>query len=101
MKTNSIRIISTPPGQAPEWVRKGWINVEIPLVEEEGSGHQRGVLGGKPENLGGYQVNTIVAIAELKKKSPESAKWFEDNLCLPSITNLVFARSVCELIATT
>ena len=73
-----IRIISTPPGGAPEWVRKEWVGLELPTVESSGR-PQVGATGGKPENLGGFQINGKVAIDALKEKSPEAAKWWEDN----------------------
>lgn len=93
---SSIRIVSTPPGQAPEWVRKEWVGVEIPVVEQPVKGIQVGVRGGKPQNKGGYEVNTADAIEALRKKSPEAAKWWEDNVPLASISHLVFAKDVCE-----
>jgi hypothetical protein len=95
---SSIKIISTPPGQAPEEIRREWVGVIIPLCEQETKGLQVGVKGGKPENLGGYQVNTLDATKELRKKSPEAANWWEENFHLPSIPKLVFSRAVCELL---
>lgn len=93
---NSIRIVSIPPGQAPEWVRKEWIGVEIPLPEQKSGGIQVGVRGGKAENEGGYQVDTSKAIEALKKKSPKAARWWEENVSLASISSLVFSKDVCE-----
>lgn len=96
---SSIRIVSTPPGQAPEWVRKEWIGVEIPLPEQKLSVIQMGVRGGKAENVGGYQVDTSKAIEALQKKSPKAAKWWEENVPLTSIPLLVFSKDVCELVS--
>ena len=96
---SSIKIISTPPGQAPEQVRKEWIGVEIPFLEQELAGIQVGVRSGKPENEGGYQVDTSEAITALRKKSPEAAKWWEDNVPLAIIPCLVFSKGVCELVS--
>ncbi|MFA5934578.1 MAG: hypothetical protein WC827_01690 [Candidatus Paceibacterota bacterium] len=96
---SSIRIISIPPGQAPEWVRKEWIGVEIPLSEQKSSGIQMGVRGGAAKNVGGYQVETSKAIEALQKKSPMAAKWWKDNVPLVSIVHLVFSKEVCELVS--
>ncbi|MEI8337934.1 MAG: hypothetical protein WCF92_02175 [bacterium] len=96
---SSIKIISTPPGQAPEWVREKWIGVEIPVpMQALEPGLQMGVKGGKPENSGGYQVNTSEAIEALRKKSPEAAEWWEENVPLAAIPQLVFSKAVCELV---
>ena len=94
-----IKIIATPHGQAPEWVRKGWVGVEIPLPEQTSGGVQMGARGGKAENVGGYQVDTDAAIAALKEKAPEAAQWWKDNVPLQAILHLVFSKVVCELVA--
>ena len=52
----SIKIITTPPGQAPEEVRQEWVGLIIPLAEQETGGFQMGVLGGTAKNVGDYQV---------------------------------------------
>ncbi len=96
---SSIRIVSTPPGQAPEEIRRQWIGVEILLPEPESGGIQMGVLGGKAENTGGYQVETITAIEALRKKSPEAVEWWEANVPLAEIPRLVFSKEVCELVS--
>jgi hypothetical protein len=94
----SIRIIATPLGQAPLWVREQWVGLVIPLAEHTVSGIQMGVNGGRPENQGGYTVNTPEAIQQLRKKSTEASNWWEQSMHLPSIPQLVFAQNVCELV---
>lgn len=99
-----IRIVDTPPGQAPEWVRKEWVGLELPVEEnapDPKEGIQFGVRGGKPENLGGYPIRTTDAINTLRKKSPRAAKWWETNLPLEFIPRLVFKRDACQLIPDT
>ncbi len=95
---SSIKIIATPPGQAPEWVREEWIGVEIPIPKQPSRGIQMGVRGGKAENAGGHQVDTREAMEALRKKSPEAADWWEQNVPLASIPSLVFSKDVCEVI---
>ncbi len=72
---SSIRIVSTPPGQAPEWVRKEWIGVEIPLPEQNRAASRWEFAVAKQRMRGGHQVDTSKAIEALQKKSPRAAKW--------------------------
>ena len=92
-----FKIIATPPGQAPEWVRQAWIGLELPLSEST-DGLQSGVLGGRPENLGGYSVSGGVAIDLLLEKNSEAAQWWQENMPGIVYAKLVFKREVCELV---
>jgi hypothetical protein len=94
---DSIRILAKPPGEAPEYIRKAWVGVVIPLSEEPSLGHQTGVLGGKATNIDGYIVNTTDAIEALRKTSPIAAEWWDQNLS-QNMVHLVFAKSVCQLV---
>lgn len=95
-----IKIIAIPPGQAPLEIREAWVGLILPIAENKSSDTiQMGALGGKPENLGGYDVETKVAIKELKKKSPKAAKWWESNINPEWAPRLTFKREVCELIS--
>ncbi len=93
---SSIKIVSMPPGQAPEEVRKEWVGLVIPLPDQETGGHQIGVRGGKAQNAGGYQVDTKQALQLLNEKAPTAAEWFLMNAMLSS--RLVFSKEVCELV---
>lgn len=98
---SSIRIISTPPGQAPEEVRKEWIGVVIPLLpgqKEDAIG--RGVVDGKitNENRGGYVVSAVESFKQLKEKSSKAAMWWEENFGDGEGVNFVFAKSCAELV---
>lgn len=95
-----IRIIDTPPGQAPDWVKAKWVGIELPVEEDspDEEGVQFGIKGGRPENLGGYQIRTQDAIEALREKSPEAAKWWEDNIPSDLFPTLVFKRDVCEVV---
>ena len=94
----TIRIIATPPGQAPEWVRNEWIGVEIPLTEQLSGGLQFGVLGGQAENVNGYQVNGSDAFRALEKKSNAAAMWWLNEAPWALANKLVFAKDVCVVI---
>ena len=90
----TFKIIATPPGQAPEWVRKEWVGVELPM-SESGPGHQHGVLGGQPENIGGYKTNGLTAVNLLNAKSPKAAEWWHKNAPHVLSAELVFKKEVC------
>lgn len=93
---SSIKIVSVPPGQAPEEVREKWVGVIIPLPEQVTGGFQMGVQGGTSDNTVGYQVSTEEALRLLYEKSPAAVQWFLENAVLG--TRLVFANQVCELV---
>ena len=50
-----VRIIATPPGEAPEEVRRAWVGLELPLAAGETGPHTTpvgGVLTGAHTFLG-------------------------------------------------
>lgn len=90
-----VKIISLPPGVAPEHIRLQWINVEIPLLGIENINKPLGFRSGF-ENLGGYQVRPDHAVEALKKYNKIEAADFWSNYL--SAKNFTFRRDVCELI---
>ena len=58
-----IRIIDIPPGFAPAWVRKEWLNIELPTTGLSKEGKESFIAGS--ENVGGYEVKGYDAIAAL------------------------------------
>ena len=96
---NRIRIVETPPGEAPLPIREEWVETIIPTSREyadiadaffPGSGEKMpddsemaigtgsfGVESGSlsdNDNTNGYIVNALDAIAALESKGNESAK---------------------------
>ena len=72
-----IRIISIPSGEAPEWVRKAWRGLEIPIVKENPEGAwSTGVLTGKIYTIGGYWVQGDTVLKLLKEKNPKAFQWW-------------------------
>lgn len=97
----NVRFTGVPPGQAPDWVRKEWVGVEVPIIEGPPEpGLLMGVRGGRPDprSLGGYHVSAVDAFAALRVKSPEAAEWWDENFPAAPGRELVFARDVCELV---
>ncbi|MDB5225255.1 MAG: hypothetical protein JWL87_207 [Candidatus Adlerbacteria bacterium] len=92
-----IKIIELPHGDAPEWVRRGWIGCEIPCKGLE-CGHipvyvhsvvprlTRGPLTvpeflalPKEQKIDGYTVNQADALMALEAHNPAAAKWWKDH----------------------
>jgi hypothetical protein len=93
-----IEIIKTPDGQAPEWVRKEWVGIVLPVAEDVPSGlKQTGVLGGQPCIAKGYPVSTEEAIKLLNNKSPKAAGWWQENISPIFMPYLLFGEQSCEV----
>ncbi len=91
-----VRIVSTPAGEAPLWVREKWIGLELPLADKGGrpqrpltsgvlTGPRYKFLGllwfilGKLQRQSGYAVYVKDALESLEKTSPEAAAWWRAN----------------------
>ena len=100
-----IRIISTPPGQAPEEIREDWVEIEIPLPTKlsDEDLHSIGVLGGEPDQKDdAYFVETNVAITALAEANRAAVYWWIEWRNHTSVGRsskfLGFSKSVCELV---
>lgn len=98
---SSIKIISIPPGRAPERVRKEWVGLVIPLPEPlpRTSRARVGVfselfIGRREEE--NYFVETRIALPILFSKSRDAAVWFLAHAHLER--RIQFDRRVCEFI---
>ncbi len=112
-----IRIISVPPGEAPEHIRQAWIGCSLPLLEgssiEPSKCPSVGVLSGPKSFVGlwiasifgrceewqGYKVDAATAIKILALTHPEAAKWWREET--PHLVTrehaLVFPADNCQL----
>jgi hypothetical protein len=78
-----IRIISTPPGEAPLSIREAWVGLELPLATTQDQGQQlagMGVLSWSPCFMTGYVVQGRVALEHLAAHSTEAAAWWRENV---------------------
>jgi hypothetical protein len=108
-----IRIVSTPPGEAPEEVRAAWIGLVVPAaVPGVRPFSTSGVLSGPKSRLGrlfsslfgrfevqnGYLVEACQAVELLSRHAPEAAKWWREatpHLITPG-KYLVFSAESCQ-----
>jgi hypothetical protein len=90
----SIRITTTPPGEAPVSIREAWVGLELPLLRDKPLRYLgSGVLSG-PRSLvatlvhlvtfrlklhTAYVVPSLAAIEILEKADPSAAKWWREN----------------------
>lgn len=90
-----IRIISTPPGGAPDYIRKQWIGLSLPATR---TNVQLGdVLTRLPVNrIGGFAVRWGDAMAALGKARPGAEQWWRTNVL--AFLELIFTPDCCEIL---
>jgi hypothetical protein len=80
-----IRILATPPGDAPDWVRQAWIGLTLPLAPDAPAGQDL--------------VYSHEAVAVLAKANPKAADWWRKNFpraCGANGITFAFAQNVYE-----
>ena len=111
----TVRIIATPPGEAPLWVREKWVALDLPVARYSspkmffGYGvlslprnwmaQWWGVFLGQAERISGFAVESVRAIDILATASPEAAAWWRANtphLIAPR-RYLVFHAEACRI----
>jgi hypothetical protein len=110
----AIKIISAPPGEAPQHIREAWIGVVLPLTVPAARSTYviGGVLTGPRTYLGqqfrrllgqgrrevGYIVSAADAVTLLARANPEAAEWWKQNTphLLVSDRQLIFSVEACE-----
>ena len=93
-----LRIIATPLGDAPQWVREAWVGVVIPLLDDVATAQEIPVVsvydtaqhsGMPPQSNAtdlphgtwrGYTVLAIDAFDALQVLRPDAAEWWFENL---------------------
>jgi hypothetical protein len=114
-----VRIIATPPGEAPEAVRRAWIGLDLPLVAAEIGPRvvpTGGVLSGARSWLGmllrrltgqtpwqlGYVIDAPQALVLLAQKDPDAAMWWREHAphCWQPGARFLFHAEVCAEIRT-
>jgi len=112
-----IEIIATPPGEAPEEIRKSWVGVVIPLppkFQKERATTGYGVLTGPRSwflallpflhrnkiKWTGYWVRGREAVDALAKKDQAAAEWWKEKAphVLGRLWCLSFPTDVCRIV---
>jgi hypothetical protein len=112
-----IRIIATPPGEAPLAIREAWIGTQLPLADVDGRARTfrtAGVLTGpktflsaivtlllgRTNKVRGFRVHAPAAVEVLKLKDPNAARWWHEHApqSLKPRRLFVFHAEVCEVI---
>ena len=78
----SIKIVKMPRGEAPEYVRREWVGVEMKcLFTSSGDTIEAGVLTGELQPPAGmtYVVSQEEALNALKQGHWEASKWWRDH----------------------
>jgi hypothetical protein len=97
-----VRIIDVPPGEAPDYVRKAWIGLELPLAPgQRGPAHKatQGVVSRRVDGqMDGYVILGSEAVKLLAAHDPEAALWWRTHAphVLASGYELVFPTEVCD-----
>lgn len=97
-----IRVIAVPRGEAPEWIRRAWVGLELPLVRGETQPQFLNTVEVLSQEAGqpvlGYVVNGKKAIRCLESEAPEAAAWWRENAphVLKSDYQLIFPAEACE-----
>jgi len=110
---SQIRIVSVPPGEAPEDIRRAWIGLTLPIrgrgpIMGIGSGVLTGpkgilellwrLLTFRMRVQAGYAVDVATAIDILAKTRPDAAAWWRH--AAPHLFRrgrlFVFATSCCQ-----
>jgi hypothetical protein len=109
-----VRIIATPPGEAPEEVRRAWVGLDLPLVAGETgcrtvpiSGILSGprtflakllkLLTGRRQYARGYVVDAPQALTILADRAPRAALWWREYAphCWQPGFRFLFQAQVC------
>lgn len=116
MSDRSIRIIATPPGDAPLWVREKWVGLTLPIVGSNSRRvcavsinekatiwhHLKALLGGRAKTVTGYLVEAGRAVDLLAASNLEAAEWWRHNTPdqLRAGRHFVFHAEACRLTET-
>lgn len=108
----NIKIVQTPLGEAPQWVREAWIGFTFPVIGEKQRMAAYGVLTrprnwfsqvwanftGKSFELAGYLVNAKLAVDILAAQHPDAAAWWREHVPeeLHGERQFLFDEDACE-----
>lgn len=88
-----IKILGTPSGGAPKWVREAWVDLVLPIDPHLPQSYMaRDILTKAPRQGHGYNIDAVLAVEVLSLHHPEAARWWRENTTLiQSGNHLVFS----------
>jgi hypothetical protein len=97
-----IRIKAVPPGEAPEFVRRAWVGLDLPVIAGQVQAEMGPAFGALSHQCviapPSYAVDGKTAIMILQSATPEIAAWWRENA--PAVVRpgfqLIFPADVCE-----
>lgn len=110
----AIKIISTPPGEAPLHIREAWVGLVLPLAvpsvrsvwivggvltgPKTALGQWIQLLLGRGRRHAGYVVNIAAAVTLLERANPSAAAWWRENTpeLMAENRTFVFSAEACE-----
>ncbi len=99
-----IRIVSTPTGEPPKWVREAWVNLELDtlgiqdLSDDNTDFFQVDYMRRNDnENIGGYRISHETAMKAIAATNEKAAKWWKKNDDL-MFDEFIFAEKCCEVV---
>jgi len=112
-----VRIVETPPGEAPIKIRELWVGLVLPLSPGETGPREvmiQGVLTGPRSFLGyvlarllgrfksvnGFRVDAVGAIQVLAKRDAQAANWWRIHVpsCAQPGAAFIFHAEACQLV---
>lgn len=100
LRRGRVRITAVPPGEAPEWVRRAWVGVELPTLNREPKPLPAWQVStrrsaGSPS---GFAVSGAAAVKAVAAVNPDAGEWWRANAAevLRPGYQLVFPAEVCE-----
>ena len=96
MPEGTIRIVSRPPGGAPDHIRDAWIGLILPATKYEGKLADVRNFSLIQNRVGGYEVAWQTAMDALGRTSPHARQWFEQNV--HGFSALIFSPESCEVV---
>jgi hypothetical protein len=94
-----IKIVSRPPGGAPEHIRDQWVGIILPARPTDCPLADAVTLKRVSDRRGGYAVRWDYAMTALGAKSPEARTWWRICNATTHFPELIFSPECCEVVA--
>jgi hypothetical protein len=103
-RTRRVRILATPPGDAPIDVRGAWVGLTLPLVRHLPAPYTAPTIGAvsgqDTSTVTGYVVDGKKAVTCLSATAPWAAAWWREHAPHVLVDNyqFLFPADVCQLV---